>query len=216
MTGPVKARLLDDDAFRVLAIPFTGPIPSPTHPGGVDLDGETFTPDTDIKPDWWTSRAVDWHHGQDRTMGRHVIGKATDLAMEDDGWWVTVWLNHGDQRRRLITRLQEAGAVLYGSSEPVHGMVKVKADGAIEQWPYWRQTLSTSPQNTHSILTPMKADLDDVLPGDYAPSVAFWDDLKAQLDDLDADLAGAMHGREPVADIAAQVERLEALLARRA
>jgi hypothetical protein len=49
----MKAAPLSDDAFALRAIPFSGPIPSPIWPGGVDLDGETFTHRTDIKPDWF-------------------------------------------------------------------------------------------------------------------------------------------------------------------
>ena len=53
--------------------------------------------------------------------------------------------------------------VLFGSSEPVQRLVKVnKATGHIDVWPYLRQTLSTSPQNTHSIIRPLKASLDDM------------------------------------------------------
>ena len=61
----MKAAPLSDDAFALRAIPFSGPIPSPIWPGGVDLDGETFTHRTDIKPDWFKARPVDWHHGKD-------------------------------------------------------------------------------------------------------------------------------------------------------
>ena len=50
--NPIKATVLDDDKFRLLAIPFGGPIPHPAFPRGVDLDGETFTERTDIKAAW--------------------------------------------------------------------------------------------------------------------------------------------------------------------
>src|SRR5512143_1223700 len=48
----MKATPLDDDAFRLLAFPFGGPLPSDVFPRGVDLDRETFTERTDIKRDW--------------------------------------------------------------------------------------------------------------------------------------------------------------------
>src|SRR6478735_8974554 len=104
---PVKATVLDDDRFRLLAIPFGGPIPHPAFPRGVDLDGETFTERTDIKAAWFPTRPVDWHHGGDVTLGRTVIGKAANLTMDEDGWWVDVWLNHGERRLDLIKRLAE-------------------------------------------------------------------------------------------------------------
>lgn len=203
--NPVKATLLDDDAFRLLAIPFTGPIPTRTAPRGADLDGDWFSPRTDIKPDWLKARDVDFHHGKDdlgvmspasyaRQLqppkeGREVIGKAIDPVMEDDGWWVTVWLDRGARRLALIQRLAERGAQLFGSSESVAGMTAKAATGEILRWPYWRQTLSTSPQNTHSVLRPMKAMLDDAV-GDMYPALtpAFWRDITAEVAGLTSDL----------------------------
>ncbi len=181
-----KATILDDDAFRLLAIPFGGPIPSPHSRRGVDLDGEFFSERTDIRPEWLKARAVDWHHGGDATLGREVIGKAVDPVMDEDGWWVTVWLDHGARRLNLIKRLAEKGAQLFGSSESVAGMVKKAKTGEILVWPYWRQTLSTSPQNTHSVIRPIKAVLGDI---DYSSTTpAFWADMAPALMDLAADL----------------------------
>ena len=215
--NPVKATLLDDDAFRLLAIPFTGPIPSPTAPRGADLDGEWFSPRTDIRPGWLKARDVDWHHGEDGTMRREVIAKAVDPVMEDDGWWVTVWLEHGARRLGLIKRLAERGAQLYGSSESVAGLVQKAATGEILRWPYWRQTLSTSPQNTHSVLRPLKAVLDDAT-GDMYPAVtpAFWRDVTDELGVLASDLRrtslggdGAAKAQDAaLADAVARIDRV--------
>ena len=172
---PIKATILDDDHFRLLAIPFTGPI------GGRDLDGQRFTPKTNIYPDLLPARLVDWHHGQDKLMGRTVLGKAIlDPEPEDDGWWVDVWLKHGEKRVNLVKRLAEK-APIFGSSEAL--WVKADAKGDITDWPYWRQTLSTSPQNTHSIVRPaMKATLDEMT----SAGIAVDDRLRSFVADLDA------------------------------
>ncbi len=190
MLRPVKATVLDDDSFRLLAIPFGGPIPSPLFPRGVDIDGETFTERTDIKAAWFDSRPTDWHHGADVTMGRTVIGKAINLVMDEDGWWVDVWLKHGEKRLDLIRRLAERGGQIFGSSESAAGLTRKASNGEILVWPYMRQTLSTSPQNTHSILRPLKAMLDE----GTTPSAAFWDDIERALGDLSADLRGTSRG----------------------
>jgi hypothetical protein len=223
---PVKATLLDDDHLRLLAFPFHGPIPSPRWPGGVDLDGETFTPRTDIKAAWLPWRPVDWHHGNDPSgvMGREVVGKADNLEMDEEGWWVDLWLDAGNRRLDLIRRLAERGGRIFGSSEPLRGTTKVNKSGEIEVWPYWRQTLSTSPQNTHSRIEPVKAALDEAVAGGYPPTEAFWNDLQDALTDLDADLltgakAGRVDGRrlsELLSDTSVQVERLVALASSRA
>jgi cation transport regulator ChaB len=184
---PLKATIIDDDHFRLLAIPFGGPIPLPGAPKGADLDAEWFSERTDIKPDWLPYRLVDWHHGHDDFMGRTVIAKADNLMQEDEGWWVDVWLQRGERRLDLVRRLAERGATLYGSSESIAGMTKKAQTGEILVWPYWRQTLTTSPQNTYSILRPLKAVLGD-LATDYTPSPSFWRELAASLDDLGTDL----------------------------
>src|SRR6185369_12323975 len=136
---PVKATVLDDDRFRLLAIPFGGPIPKKGTPRGVDLDGEWFSERTDIKADWLPWRPVDWHHGGDETMARTVIGKADHLTMDEDGWWVEVWLKHGERRLELIRRLAEQAAqtgkaAIYGSSESIRGFTKITPDGEILVW----------------------------------------------------------------------------------
>jgi hypothetical protein len=200
---PVKASLLDDDSFRLLAFPFSGPIPMPGT-RGVDLDGQYFSRATDIKADWLPFRPTDWHHGNDVTMRRTVLGKAIDLGRRDgparepdeDGWWVTVWLDAGQRRLDLIKRLADRGAQLFGSSETLPGVATVKArDGSIQPWraglageimawPYWRQTLSTSPQNTHSVLRPLKATLDDIEAAGERPGATFWSDVEDALRSL--------------------------------
>jgi hypothetical protein len=171
----LKAELVDDRHFRVLAIPFGGPI------RGRDLDGEYFSPRTDIKAEWFTERPVLWHHGGDRLIGDTVIGKATDLTLEDDGWWVDVWVRHGDRRADLISRLA-ARAPLYGSSGTLDYLKKAAPSGEILVWPYIEQTLTTSPQNTYSVAKPAKAALDDFIEAEIAVSAA----VKALLTDLDA------------------------------
>src|SRR6478735_6860524 len=206
---PVKATVLDDDRFRLLAIPFGGPIPHPAFPRGVDLDGETFTERTDIKAAWFPTRPVDWHHGGDVTLGRTVIGKAANLTMDEDGWWVDVWLNHGERRLDLIKRLAEQAqssgkATIFGSSEPVKGFVgygpfmsggKALTDAGLRQghplrrgeareikvWAFGRETLSTSPQNTLSTIRPLKATLDDLTAIGASPSAAFWSDIEGAM-----------------------------------
>lgn len=195
----IKATILDDDAFRLLALPFGGPIPFPGAPRGADLDRQWFSEHTDFGSA--PGRVpVTWHHGLDKTMGKAAIGEAGDLDFDDDGGWVTVWLKHGERRVNLIQRLAEEGARIFGSSEAMPGTGRLRkgsietpwhrgAPGEITRWHYGGQTLSTSPQNTNSILTPVKATLADLSAGEYEPDRSFFDDLSRFLDNLRADPA---------------------------
>lgn len=182
---PVKASLVDDNHFRLLAIPFGGPF------AGKDLDGEFFSKRTDIKPDWFSERPVLWHHGQDQYMTDTVIGKATDLRQEEDGWWVDVWLKAGEQRAELVKRLASK-APLYGSSGTISYLRKATKAGEILTWPFVEQTLTTSPQNQFSIAKPAKAWLDDFEDASIPVHNAFKAFL-TDLDNLGADLPLTSH-----------------------
>lgn len=170
---PVKAQAMDVEELsawfdgrtsrRLLAIPFGGPIPSPKSPRGVDLDNEWFDESTDI---YGTvkglretrERLVDWHHGHDPTgvMKRTIIAKSLlDEEPDEAGYWSTVWIKLGEKRVELVRRLAERGAELFGSSEAAYK--KADPDGRITEWPMILQTLTTTPQNTYSVLRAAKA-----------------------------------------------------------
>lgn len=151
---------------RLLAIPFSGPIRFPDGKSR-DVDVEYFDERTDIKPDWFDERPTDWHHSQDPSgvMNGVLIGKANNLGAFDGtlgepdeyGWWVDLWLKAGEARLNLIRRLVQRGAELFGSSYAYPPMAKRGKAGHIDVWPYMMQTLSTAPQNTHSVLMPSPA-----------------------------------------------------------
>jgi hypothetical protein len=170
---------------RLLAIPFGGPLPNPLYAKGMDLDREWFSERTDIKPHWFEARPVCWHHGDDLFMGNEPLGKAVNPTLEEDGWWVDVWMTARDRRIEAIRKLAEAlaskGGDLWGSSAPIGRFVKTSKTGEILVWPYAEQTLSTSPQNTKSVLRPGKAVVDFDLAG-----ISISDPLREILVELDA------------------------------
>lgn len=177
----LKAHAISDDRFRLLAIPFGGPLE------GRDLDGEYFSVKTDIKPDWFEQRPVLWNHGQDRLLNDRVIGKATlDDEPDEDGWWVEVQLLAGERHAALVQKLAQK-APLYGSSGTIGYLKRTAPDGEILVWPYVEQTLTLTPSNTLSVSRPAKAVLDDFHSAEIAVSPAV-QGLLADLEALSADL----------------------------
>lgn len=182
---PLRAKALDADELAawwdgrigrpLLAIPFGGPIPSPRSAKGVDLDGEWFDEATDIYGPHRAlretrERLVDFHHsaqppgpryGDDTGMMRGaILGKSIlHPDPDEDGWWVDLWFSRGQERVALVKRLAERGAQLFGSSQPI-GKTARMDDGRITLWPFWMETISTTPQNTYSTFGP-KAALDE-------------------------------------------------------
>lgn len=164
---------------RLLAIPFDGPIPSPHAPRGVDIDGEWFSERTDLYGGHKAllatrERLVDFHHGDDPIgimgdgrfgsesviLGKAVIDPTPDIA----GVWVDFWAKAGEKRLALVKALEERGSRLYGSSQASPDWRKNKATGEITVWPWVRQTISTSPQNTLAVMPALKALLAADLP----------------------------------------------------
>jgi cation transport regulator ChaB len=183
----------------VRIIPFGGLVPGKA--GGTDFDGEYFSGRTDIKPHWFSERPVLWHHGADPygVMGDTVLGKATDLRREDDGWWEDLWLKHGEEKIDRLRRLLSKGASLFGSSTPLEtpGVRVRKSGGEILVWPHAEHTISTSPQNLLAIHVSGKALLDNLSSAEIQP--AAMTGLLADLDALSTDLQASYPGGEPAA-----------------
>ena len=188
----LKAKLIDDNHFRLLAIPFGGPV------DGKDLDGEYFSKRTDIKPDWFSERPVLWHHGQDEYMKDTVIGKATDLEQDEDGWWVDVWLKRGQKYAELVSQLSQK-APLYGSSGTISYLRRSAPDGEILSWPYVEQTLTLTPTNALSISRPAKALLDSFDSADIRLDATV-KSLLAEIDQLRTDLSPTSRSEGPARD----------------
>ncbi len=64
----------------------------------------------------------------------------------------------------------------------------------IKVWAFERETLSTSPQNTLSVLRPLKATIDDLAAIGASPSAAFWSDIEDAMHSLGADLRSTSRG----------------------
>jgi hypothetical protein len=150
----LKAEQLGTAKWRVLAIPFGGPLK-----GGKDLDGEYFSPRTDPKPTWFKERPTLFHHGLDATIGDEDVGIEGEITKEQDGWWAPLWLDRQSRYFAQLDALIRAGK-MFGSSGSMAHLVRKAADGEILVWPHVEQTLTLTPSNIFSRIAASKA-LDD-------------------------------------------------------
>lgn len=211
----LKAEHQQGTRWRVLAIPFGGPLK------GRDIDGEFFSPRTDVKPDWFNERPVIFHHGDDAELKDTMIGREGPLSMERDGWWADMWLERQSRYYDRMERMLDAGR-LYGSSASMPHLVKKASNGELLVWPHVEQTLTFTPVNLFSRVTAAKAvtdydsagiELDPALKGLLADLEALTDltaDLSAGGDHLHADGDAAAMAR--LEDIQSTLEGLKALI----
>jgi hypothetical protein len=122
------------DHIEGLALPF-----SP------DLDGETFTPDTDFCLDWFgpSGRPLIYNHGLDPAMKTTVIGRQVEYEEREEGIWARSQLDVAAKFRRTIDGLIEQGALGYSSGAMAH--LATPRGGAIKRWPWVELSLTPTP-----------------------------------------------------------------------
>src|SRR5678816_1457096 len=102
----LKAEQLGTAKWRVLAIPFGGPLK-----GGKDTDFQFFSPRTDTKAHWFREHPVVFHHGKDATLGDEDVGIEDEIVKGLDGWWANLWLDRQSRYFVQIKGLIPAGKI---------------------------------------------------------------------------------------------------------
>lgn len=202
----LKAEQIGSAKWRVLAIPFGGPLKD-----GRDLDHEYFSPRTDIKADWFDRRPVLFHHGQDETAKDTTLGTEDDLTKEDDGWWGTMWLDRQSRYFAFLDKLMRSGKA-FGSSGAISHLVR-KEGPEITVWPHAEQTITPTPANIFSRVTASKAVDDFTSVGiQLDPAIrGLLTELDTLTNDLESDLP--LGGGDPaVSRLSATLDQLDALI----
>ena len=149
---PVKFVEGSEDMIEGLAIPFGGPV------SGKDLDGETFTPETDLALDWYPQgRPLLYDHGTDTKMGTQVIGRQTSHKVTDEGIWIDAQLNRAHRYWSVVKELV-GKQKLYFSSGSVKHLVQIASNGAIKRWPWTEQSLTPTPANPYAVVGVKRAE----------------------------------------------------------
>ncbi len=109
-----------------------------------DLQGEYFTPDTDLGLEWYERRPVLYHHGLDGNLKTAVLGVIDTLRKDEVGLWAEAQL---DVRRRYVRAVHDLvdKGVLGWSSGSLPHLVEAADDGRILRWPIVEGSLTPAP-----------------------------------------------------------------------
>ena len=137
------------------AIPFGGPMP-----GGKDLDGEAFTPETELYLPNRETRPLKYHHGKDVTLGHHKIGMDMKATRKEPGIWLEAQLDMGHRYAEVLKELLGEGWLGF-SSGAMPSTVAKTADGLITSWEWYETSLTPTPANPFSMIAAKSADTVD-------------------------------------------------------
>ena len=109
-----------------------------------DLEGEYFTPETELGLDWYPRRPVLYHHGLDEAVGSAVIGVIDKLKADAVGLWAEAQLDLRHKYINAVRRLVKRGVLGWSSGSLPH-LVEVAGDGRIKRWPIVEGSLTPTP-----------------------------------------------------------------------
>jgi hypothetical protein len=112
--------------------------------GQKDLQGEYFTPETELWLDTYKSAPALFHHGLDDTVGLAVMGHRVKTEVRDSGVWVEDWLNTSNQYWAFVEPLLAAEKLFYSPGSAPH-LVKRAQDGRLLSFPIVEDTLTPIP-----------------------------------------------------------------------
>lgn len=122
-----------------------------------DLQGEYFTPQTDVGLDWYEQRPVLYHHGLDGALKAAVIGVIDTLMPDETGLWAEAQLDLRKRYVRAVQRLVDQGLLSWSSGSLPH-LVEVSAEGRIKRWPIVEGSLTPTPaEPRHSCVQTLKS-----------------------------------------------------------
>ncbi len=109
-----------------------------------DLQGDYFTPATELWLDHYKSAPTLFHHGLDDTVGLSLIGRRITAKSDDTGVWVEDWIDKSNQYWTVVEPLLEAQRLYYSPGSAEH-LVKRTKGGELLSFPVIEDTLTPLP-----------------------------------------------------------------------
>lgn len=109
-----------------------------------DLQGEYFTPETELGLDWYDRRPALYHHGLDGDLKAAVIGVIDTLKTDDTGVWAEAQLDMRQRYIQAVQRLIHQGVLGWSSGSLPH-LVEITPDKHIKRWPIVEGSMTPAP-----------------------------------------------------------------------
>ena len=117
--------------------------------GGVDLEGETFTKDTDYMLDLVPNKPVLYQHGGNKAIKKAFIGSVMKAAPDDIGIWIEAELELSREYVTAVLDLVKMGRLGWSSGSISH---LAERDGAvIKSWPIVEFSLTPTPAEPRTL-----------------------------------------------------------------
>lgn len=109
--------------------------------GAQDLEGDTFTPETDLALDMVPAKSLFYDHTLRDAKDR--IGRVVKTEVDEFGVWVEAELERASEYAKRVLKLIEQGALGYSSGSVPH-LVR-RANGVLKAWPVIEFSLTPTP-----------------------------------------------------------------------
>ena len=130
----IKSSTADSVTLRGYAVVF----------GGVDVEGDTFTSDTDLAWDYVPQKAVLWEHARDDEVRDTPLGAIVASGVDGTGRWIEAQVERARAYGQRILQLIERGVPLGLSTASIPHLVQ-KDGGHIVKWPVVEVSLTATP-----------------------------------------------------------------------
>ena len=123
-----------------------------------DLEGDFFSPDTDLGIEPGSKIPVYYQHGYDPIFQTKRIGRAT-AEFQDVGVWLEAQLELRDEYEQSLYELAEAGKLGWSSGAAGHLVSKEQVGKSwhIKSWPIAEASLTPTPAEPRNAALPVKS-----------------------------------------------------------
>lgn len=115
--------------------------------GGRDLDGETFTRETDYMLSLVPEKPVFYDHTMNTV--KHALGHVIKAEIQDEGIWIEAELDRNAEYVSHVLQLVEKGALGWSSGSVGH-LVR-RESGVIKSWPIVEWSLTPTPAEPRTL-----------------------------------------------------------------